>query len=66
MNRAVELADENKDLTSELENVEKTNRLLEADAVNTAETLTQRLEHTRVNIYRFMQHISLFLVLMRF
>ncbi|XP_068231559.1 centrosomal protein of 135 kDa-like [Palaemon carinicauda] len=47
MHRAVKLADENTDLTNELENIEKTNRLLEEDAVNTAETLTQRLEDAR-------------------
>ncbi|XP_064100884.1 cingulin-like [Macrobrachium nipponense] len=47
MNRAVKLADENTDLTNELENIEKTTRMLEADAANTAETLTQRLEDAR-------------------
>ncbi|XP_066943148.1 centrosomal protein of 135 kDa-like isoform X1 [Macrobrachium rosenbergii] len=47
MNRAVKLADENTDLTNELENIEKTTRMLEEDAANTAETLTQRLEDAR-------------------
>lgn len=49
MNRAVELADENTDLTKELHDVEKTNRLLEEDVLNTAETLTQKLQRTKVN-----------------
>ncbi|KAK7083846.1 hypothetical protein SK128_028621, partial [Halocaridina rubra] len=47
MHRAVTLADENTDLTQELHHFEKTNRLLEEDAANTAETLTQRLERAR-------------------
>ncbi|XP_042874854.1 golgin subfamily A member 4-like isoform X2 [Penaeus japonicus] len=47
MNRAVELADENTDLTKELHDVEKTNRLLEEDVLNTAETLTQKLQRTK-------------------
>nr|XP_045584865.1 centrosomal protein of 135 kDa-like isoform X2 [Procambarus clarkii] len=50
MNRAVELADVNTDLTKELCDVENTNRLLEEDVINTAETLTQRLELTRTKL----------------
>ncbi|XP_042218516.1 centrosomal protein of 135 kDa-like isoform X2 [Homarus americanus] len=50
MNRAVELADVNTDLTKELHNVENTNRLLEEDVFNTAETLTQRLDHTKTKL----------------
>ncbi|XP_071548097.1 uncharacterized protein [Panulirus ornatus] len=50
MNRAVELADVNTDLTKELHDVENTNRLLEEDVINTAETLTQRLERSRTKL----------------
>ncbi|XP_069953846.1 centrosomal protein of 135 kDa isoform X2 [Cherax quadricarinatus] len=50
MTHAVELADVNTDLTKELHDVENTNRLLEEDVINTAETLTQRLEHTRTRL----------------
>lgn len=51
MNRAVELADVNTDLHKELHDVENTNRQLEEDALNTAETLTQKLQHMRVSCW---------------
>lgn len=48
MTRAVELADENTDLTNNLKDAESTHRLLEEDALSTAQTLSHRLHHTRV------------------
>lgn len=48
MTRAVELADENTDLTHDLHDAESTHRLLEEDALSTAQTLSHRLHHTRV------------------
>lgn len=48
MTRAVELADENTNLTHDLHDAESTHRLLEEDALSTAQTLSHRLHHTRV------------------
>lgn len=48
MTRAVELADENTDLTNNLQDAKSTHRLLEEDALSTAQTLSHRLHHTRV------------------
>ncbi|MPC40931.1 hypothetical protein E2C01_034506 [Portunus trituberculatus] len=47
MTRAVELADENTTLTHDLQDAESTHRLLEDDALSTAQTLSHRLHHTR-------------------
>lgn len=52
MNLAVELADVNTDLHKELHDVENTNHQLEEDALSTAETLTQKLQHMRVSYYK--------------
>lgn len=48
MTRAVELADENTGLTHDLHDAESTHRLLEEDALSTAQSLSHQLHHTRV------------------